>query len=179
MAGCRKGDKRDWDELINRLTPVIFATCRKLHLSREDSFDVFGKTALLLLENMSALRNEEKVFGYVATIAYREAIAIKSRNRWTVSVIGENTGYKAERASGTAAAVDMERAQDYEVMARAMAVLPSRCRNLLQLLFFDEGEFSYKEISEKLGIPISSIGPTRMRCLNRLRKTMKRLGYKE
>jgi RNA polymerase sigma factor (sigma-70 family) len=179
MAGCREGNKRDWEELIGRLTPVIFAACRKLHLSREESFDVFGKTSLLLLENMNGLRDEEKIFGYVSTIAYREAMAIKVRSRLVVQEQSLTPAETSATSPVDTAPTDIARAQDYEVMARAMAVLPARCRKLLQVLFFDEEELSYKEISEKLGIPIASIGPTRMRCLNKLRTIMRRQGYKE
>ena len=81
IAGCREGNKQDWAELIDRVSPAVFSACYRFRLSREESYDVFGKVSLLLLENLNNLRDDEKVFGYVSTVAYHEATAIKTRSK--------------------------------------------------------------------------------------------------
>jgi DNA-directed RNA polymerase specialized sigma24 family protein len=56
--------------------------------------------------------------------------------------------------------------------------LPTRCRSLIEMLYFDARNLSYEEIAEHIGMPVASIGPTRARCLERLRKIVRRRGLK-
>jgi DNA-directed RNA polymerase specialized sigma24 family protein len=55
-----------------------------------------------------------------------------------------------------------------------VAELPERCENLIRLLYFDTTEPTYADVSQRLGIPVASIGPTRARCLEKLRKIFER-----
>lgn len=179
IAGCRKGDRHDWAELIDRLAPVIFSACYRIRLSREESYDVFGKVSLLLLENLDKVRHDERIYGYVSTIAHHEAKAMKSRSRrldlklrhWdAISNAGAGQDFYKSR---------LESEEELDMMSRAFEALSHKCRELLRLLFFETADVSYRDISRQLGIPISSIGPTRGRCLEKLRQNMIKEGYEE
>ena len=67
--------------------------------------------------------------------------------------------------------------QRQEALTQGMATLGDRCRELITLIFLDQREPSYDDISEKLGIPKGSIGPTRNRCLQQLRIILEGLGF--
>ncbi|MEE9442182.1 MAG: sigma-70 family RNA polymerase sigma factor [candidate division Zixibacteria bacterium] len=179
VDGCRRGNKNDWSELIDRLTPIIFSACHKFGLSREESFDVFGKISLMLLENLGAIRDERQIYGYVLTASSREAGALKARDRKLrekIKQIGLNRYFFNPCDSNLPKLIQKD---DLTILVRAFSALSKKCRTLLNLLFFDTDNASYKNIAKKLGMPVSSIGPTRGRCLGKLRLKMKEFGYEE
>lgn len=176
VTGCRKGDKRDWAELIDRISPAIFSVCYRFRLAREESFDVFGKVSLLVLENLDRLRDESRIFGYVSTIAYHEAAAMKSRTKSIVEAEREHAQHRSNLDWGSMAQEMIELDQELKNLSDAFYELPSRCQELLRLLFFESESISYRDISRRMKIPVSSIGPTRMRCLKKLREIMKQRG---
>lgn len=179
VTGCRKGDKRDWAELIDRISPAIFSVCYRFRLAREESFDVFGKVSLLVLENLDGLREESKIFGYVSTIAYHEAAAVKSRSKLLTEAEREHAEHQSNLDWNLAAQEMIELDQELKTLSEAFYELPPRCQELLRLLFFESDSISYRDIARRMKIPVSSIGPTRMRCLRKLRKIMKDKGERD
>ena len=67
-------------------------------------------------------------------------------------------------------------AADAHMVRSALSKLPDRCRGLLTMLFLEEG-LSYNEISEKSGVPVGAIGPTRARCLEKLKNILGQEGF--
>lgn len=176
VTGCRKGNKNDWAELIDRISPAIFSVCYRFRLAREESFDVFGKVSLLVLENLDRLRDESRIFGYVSTIAYHEASAVKSRTKLIVEAEREHAQHQSSLDWGSMAQEMIELDQELKTLSDAFYELPARCQEILRLLFFESESISYRDISKRMKIPVSSIGPTRMRCLKKLREIMKQKG---
>jgi RNA polymerase sigma factor (sigma-70 family) len=178
VAGCKEGRGQDWTELIERLSPVIFSICYRFRLSREESYDVFGKVSLTVLENLHSVRDEGRIFGYVSAITRHEASAVitKSRLNWESlrEFYAHNESWQEESTGGG------ERTdEELQIMARAYSTLSSKCQQLLRLLFLEPEGVSYRDISRKMNIPISSIGPTRARCLEKLRHNMLKEGYEK
>lgn len=178
VQGCREGDARDWSELIDRITPLIFSICYRFRLSQEESYDVFGKVSLILLENLHNLRDDERVFGYTSTVAYHEASAIKARNKTSFESLSSNIE-GAKSGFYDSAPIDLDRDRDLAILARAFRALSLKCRELVRLLFLDTPELSYRDIAAKMKMPISSIGPTRSRCLEKLRRNLLKEGYEK
>lgn len=177
VDGCRRGSKSDWAELIERLTPVIFAVCYRFHLTREESFDLFGKVSLKILEKIDTIVEPAGIFRYVSTTAYREATSIKNRARLFQ---GNSDGQFFGAVDNSILPPEaMELEGDLDIMSRSFARLSKECRDLLQLLFLEPGSPSYRDISQRTGLPVSSIGPVRGRCLDRLRKFMIKEGYED
>jgi len=179
IAGCRKGNRHDWAELIDRLAPVIFSACYRLRLSREESYDVFGKVSLLLLENLDKVRHDERIFGYVSTIAFHEATALKNRSRRLDLRLRDWGVFSDAEKVADFSKPRLEVEEELTMMSRAFDALSNKCRELLRMLFFATSDVSYRDISRQLGIPISSIGPTRGRCLEKLRQNMIKEGYEK
>jgi RNA polymerase sigma factor (sigma-70 family) len=179
IAGCRDGNKHDWSELIERLSPAIFSACYRFRLSREESYDVFGKVSLSLLENLTNLREEKRIFGYVATIAHHEAAALRARNRMFRKKADELVSELHHEDGFQSMILPIEKDQDLEIMQKAFSGISDKCQKLLRMLFLDTDNISYRDISRELGIPVASIGPTRGRCLQRLRAQMIKEGFEE
>jgi RNA polymerase sigma factor (sigma-70 family) len=68
--------------------------------------------------------------------------------------------------------------QEQQNVREAVEKLPERCRDLLELLYFSAKNPSYEQISETMKMPVASIGPTRARCLEKLRTVLRRRGIK-
>ena len=172
VTRCKKGDKEAWSTLIELVAPLVFSICRKMRLSREESFDVFGQVCYLLLKNISSLRSADKLLSYVGTMTRREVYALhrKSRIFEYLDNIAEGRLTVSEDITPEKMYELTERA---EKLMSAMVELPERDYRLLKLLFFDQPEPDYEEASRVLGIPVASIGPTRARSLAKLHGILK------
>ena len=71
----------------------------------------------------------------------------------------------------------IEQTEQQFLVERGLDQLDDRCRCLLTLLFFDDPAPSYDEIGDQLGMSTGSIGPTRGRCLEKLRQILGRMGF--
>lgn len=126
-----------------------------------------SSTWLRAVEHIGRLRDPERFGAWIGTTARRECLRVLQGRKRVVPTCDE------VRNPLFAAHVDEEEialaAERREAVRQALTVLPDKQRTLLRLLH-SEREPSYDTISEKLGMPIGSIGPTRGRALERLRK---------
>lgn len=173
---CRKGDKKAWTKLMEMVSPVVFSVCRSMKLSRDESFDVFGQAAYLLLTNLDRLRSPEKLLSYIATTTRREIYALNRRSRFFEYLSDFSIDGRIGR-SDKAPDQLYEQSKRTELLMKAIPLLPPRDYELIRSLFLDSSEPSYREISKKLGMPVSSIGPTRARSLAKLKKILKKKGF--
>jgi RNA polymerase sigma factor (sigma-70 family) len=169
VARARDGDKRAWDAIVERYAPLIWSICRRYRLDRADTDDVGQSVWLRLVDQLGQLREPEALPGWLATTTRRECgrLLTGSRRR-------EALGFALDPADipdGDQAAAEEEvlAAERHAALRDAFAALPLRCQELLGLLITDP-PVPYAEISAKLGIPVGSIGPSRARCLDRLRQ---------
>ena len=173
---CRQGDKKAWARLVDIISPIIFSICRKMKLSREESFDIFGQVCYLLLENIDKIKTSEKIVSYVATMTRREVYALYRKSRvyeyFDNRTLENITGKQADETLNPDKLYEMTRRE--EELMKALLLLPEREYKLLRMLFLDRSEPSYRETAEKLGIPVSSIGPTRARGLEKLYRILKK-----
>ena len=170
---CRAGDKEAWAVLVDVITPVIFSICRRMRLSREESFDIFGQVCYLLLKNLENIKSAEKVVGYVATMTRREIYAYHRKHRLYESLENQVHDFPAE-ADRSDPDKMLEKTRRSEKLIKALLSLPERDFELIRMLFLEKDTPSYKETSRRLGIPEASIGPTRARSLKKLYRILKR-----
>jgi len=168
-ASAARGDEKSWAHLCSRFGNMIKAIARSCRLSEADVGEVFQTTWLRLVENIDRIEQPERVGAWLATTARRESLRLV-RGRARISFDGESFELLADPdvSSPDARLLTEERAT---AMRAAYARLPLRCQRLLGLLSADDSP-SYKDISELLDMPIGSIGPTRGRCLEHLRRIL-------
>jgi RNA polymerase sigma factor (sigma-70 family) len=170
---CLAEDQKAWEVLTVRLTPLIFGICRTMRLSRDETRDVHGEVSYLLVKNLRNLRSPKKLLSYVARITKNEALKIIRKPK--LKEASESTLIEDLPGAWNQPPDELyDGVRRTEAVAKAMAMLPERCFELIWALFFDADEPSYKEISKRLGIPVQSIGPTRKRCLEKMKKIIKR-----
>ncbi len=176
VTRCYQGDKEAWTKLMEMVSPVIFSICRSMNLSREESFDIFGQVSYLLLRNLKNLRSPEKLLSYITTMTRREVYSLTRRAKLFERLT--DLGYHLRNESSEPQPDEAyEKSRQEELLMEAILLLPRRDYELIKSLFLDTSEPSYEEISKKLGIPVSSIGPTRARSLAKLKRILKRKGF--
>ncbi|GAA3397447.1 hypothetical protein GCM10020369_77670 [Cryptosporangium minutisporangium] len=169
VSAAAGGDRSAWDALVDAYGGLIWTVARNHRLSSGDAGDVSQTTWLRLVENIDRLSDPSRVGAWLATTARRECLRLLGRAKRTV-LSGEELDPATDRlrlATPEADAALLAAEQEAE-MRSAFGRLTPRCRELLQLLLLDPAP-SYDEISAALDIPIGSIGPTRGRCLEKLR----------
>ena len=168
VAAATDGDQEAWTELVDRFSPLLVGVIRQYRLSPSQVDDVSQTVWLRLVEHLGDLRQPAALPGWIVTTARRESLRTSASER-RLSPFGPQ-GVDQAVADGTEPDVELLRAERHQALLAALAELPARQRNLLILLAADP-PLSYAEISERSGIPIGSIGPTRSRALDRLRRT--------
>ncbi|MCW2610153.1 MAG: hypothetical protein QOC93_2562 [Actinomycetota bacterium] len=166
VARARAGEQTAWDALIDRYGPTVLAVCRRYRMSEADAADVRQTVWLTLLEKLPQLREPEALPGWLVTTTRRECLRVLQLGRRGISLSDRDVPDLSEDAD-----VDREllRAERHAALRAAFAELPSRCRQLLRMVM-SSPPMPYEEISRTLGIPVGSIGPTRARCLSKLRE---------
>jgi RNA polymerase sigma factor (sigma-70 family) len=161
-----------WGELMDCITPLVLSICQKNRLSREESCDIFGQVSYKLLENLKKVHSAEKLLKYVRTMTINEIINIfrKSKRDIRATTHVYETLYNLKPMTPEEI---YEYSRRVEVLLDALARLPEREYRLLRALFLEPKELSYKEIAERLDMPVSSIGPTRARGLAKLYDILK------
>ena len=162
------GDPTAWEEIVERYAPLVWSICARFQLSTHDREDVGQKVWLLLVEQLGKLREPAALPGRIATATHRECLRVvtaarKSERRRTLDDA-------LQFVDNTIIDEEILMAELNAALRAAFAELPPKCRRLLAMLTSDP-PCSYAEISEKLQIPMGSIGPQRARCLERLRKS--------
>ena len=168
VARSARGDAQAWDELVDRFAPLVWGIARSHRLCDADAEDVFQATWLLLLEHIDRLTQPGRVAGWLATTTRREALRVIERNARTLPIDEERVVLTAGGDGAPALVLTCERDA---AIRRAFATLPARDQTLLTLLTAEPHQ-SYEQIAEALAMPIGSIGPTRSRCLERLRRAL-------
>jgi len=176
LRAASEGDQEAWNAITDRFTSLLWSVARSYRLGSDDAEDVVQNTWLRLLENLTRIDNPEALPGWLATTARREALGILRRRGRTVLTRDEDLGVDlADPASTDLDSALLEDERDVELWA-SFAKLPERCQQLLRVLMACDRPV-YAEVSAAFDMPIGSIGPTRMRCLERLRKLVAESGY--
>ena len=157
-------DQAAWREIVDRYKGVAWKVLYGYNLSEDDRQDAFASTFFRLFERLGTVRDVEKLPGWIATTARNEANTLY-RKRARLEPMAEMPVRAVDVAEHS------EGLEDHELrsaMRRAFSRLPAEMQTLLRLLCADP-PIAYAEISRVLNLPHGSIGPTRLRCLQRLR----------
>jgi len=161
------GDTWAWEQLIEKFGRLIWSITTEFKLFESDAADVYQTTWMRLIEHIDRLDHPDRVGSWLAATARNECLRCLASHKRVVLALEDAAfdGPAAHEPEVDEALLAHERAQ---IVREAMAHLPQRWQRLLELLMSDPPA-SYAEISDELGLPIGSIGPTRGRCLARLR----------
>jgi RNA polymerase sigma factor (sigma-70 family) len=165
------GDEAAWGAVVDRFSGLVWSTARSYRLSNADAADVVQLTWLRLVEHLDRINDPERLGAWLATTARRESIRVL-RLAGRQQLTDEIDQFEEPAADG----IDLRllTTERDSALWRAFSTLSERCQALLRMLVAAT-EPSYEEVSAALGMPIGAIGPTRMRCLTRLRGNLELL----
>ncbi|MEO8133163.1 MAG: sigma-70 family RNA polymerase sigma factor, partial [Betaproteobacteria bacterium] len=169
------GEGAAWEALVHRYQRLVYAIVRRTGLDEHAAADVFQTVFERLVIHLPRISEPQRLQAWIVTTAKREVLLALRRGRRNVSLTtGEENGEEtAEFDIADDARLPDEVLSDLQQTAgvrRALDRLDQRCRDLLRMLFRDDDDkVPYDEIAQRLGMPAGSIGPTRTRCLGKLR----------
>jgi RNA polymerase sigma factor (sigma-70 family) len=163
-----QGDRRAWERLVDQYSRLLWAMTRDFKLAESDAADVVQATWLRLLEHIDRIEYPERIGSWLATTARHECLRQLAAGKRAIPVQDDDVAFSAAVANEPDVDERLLADERARAVREAMSTLPSRSQRLLELLMADP-PVSYTEISDQLGLPIGSIGPTRGRCLERLR----------
>jgi RNA polymerase sigma factor (sigma-70 family) len=172
VRAAADGDQASWDRLVERYTALVWSVVRAHRLSGADAADAVQTTWLRAVEHLDRLRDPDSVGAWLATTARHESLrAIRLASRQ----VPTDFELMAEPSDDAPVSTHLLEHERDRVLWAALSRLGERCRVLLRMLVA-EPPVSYEAIGAALDMPIGSIGPTRGRCLERLRELAEAAG---
>ena len=171
VTACLAGDEQAWVTLLERYNRLIYTIPLRFGFTKGMADEIHQETCLIMLEKMDTLRDRAQLRSWIITVARRACI-----KRWRGKSIEEVDLAAAEQIGHHSNVEEnLGRLEEQFLIQEAFAQLSERCQQLLQNLFLTDPPLTYEEIAEQLGISLGSIGPTRSRCLGKLRREVERL----
>ena len=171
---CRQGSAGAWHQVLNRYERLVFSIPLRYGLSRDDAADVAQTTFTILIQNMDNLADDSRLGAWLATVARRHTWRFMKRNhRETASEHLEDT--RLIQSAALLGQHDADSIEHWELsdwLDAGLSQISERCRKLLLALYFQPEQSSYAEVAEQMGMPLGSVGPTRARCLKRLKQVL-------
>jgi RNA polymerase sigma factor (sigma-70 family) len=173
VTRAARGDRQAWERLVEAYENLVWAIARRHKLSDNDASDVCQTVWLRLVEHIDRLSEPERVGAWLTTTTKRECLRVEAQSRRTLPVADHNGKRWCDDEEVDS---DLLREETSREVRHALGRLPERYRRLLDLMMA-EPPLSYKEIAAALRIPVGSIGPTRGRCLEKLKDLLHETGY--
>lgn len=177
---CRAGEQAAWGLVVRRFQRLVYTVPRRAGLSEADAADVFQLCFSRLFQHLKRLDDPSRVRAWLVTTAKRETLRLLEQHRRVAPL-------PADPGLGNDSEVDpldafpdpsplpeaqLAELQEQDRVRRAVERLDARSRDFVELLFLRDPTPSYTEIAARLGIAEGSIGPTRARCLAKLRSLL-------
>ncbi len=176
IAECLEGNEKAWQALVSRYKRLVYSIPIKWGLAPEDAVDIFQAVWLDCFRQLASLRNVDRLQPWLTRVAVRKC------HRFTTSKRERGEDAIGDEAMEGASGIEDPRSffselDREQLLRRALDKLTPRCRQVIQALFFEDPRPSYEAVASRLGLSENSIGFTRERCLNSLKKLLNELGY--
>lgn len=174
-AHCLDGDAAAWEVLVRRYQRLVYAIALRAGLDAHAAADVFQTVFARLVQHLARIAQPARLQAWIVTTAKREALLLRRRSERQVSMTVADAADGAEWDLADEALLPDEALAELQELVRvrqALEALDERCRRLLHALFGDEPEPVYDQVALRLAMPRGSIGPTRARCLAKLRRSV-------
>jgi RNA polymerase sigma factor (sigma-70 family) len=169
VTRARGGDQQAWDRLVERFAPLIWSICSKYRLGRADADDVAQSVWMSLVDHLDKVRDPAALPGWLATATRRECGRVARARHAPDAVTYEFDTETIPDERVRTVEEELLAAERHAALREAFAGLPLQGQRLIGMLLASQPA-SYAEISAALGIPVGSIGPTRGRYLDRIRR---------
>lgn len=170
VTSAAAGTQDAWDELVERFSPLLVSVLLRSGMTGAELQDVAQTVWLRLIEHLGSIRDPRALPGWLVTTARREAIRVSRAARRVQPRDPSDESWAAVPTPEVDPGMALERSEREAALLEGFAMLNARQRQVLLLLAQDP-PVPYSQISRRTGVPVGSIGPTRARALDRLRRT--------
>lgn len=174
---CLAGSEQAWSALIDKYKALIYSIPRRYGASPEDAADIFQSVCLELFSELHRLRQTAALRSWLITITAHQAFHWSRKHRRQADREPARVDDEGLAIASPMAADEIERVEREQMLREATASLSPRCQEMIRLLFYAEPPLPYRELAKQLGLATGSIGFIRGRCLQRLQKTLQRMGF--
>jgi RNA polymerase sigma factor (sigma-70 family) len=186
LALCRAGRQAAWSTLVRRYQRLIYTVPRRAGLDEAAAADVFQTCFARLFEHLDRIDDASRIRAWLVTTARRETLRWLESQRRIVDLApaggdaadgGDDAPDPLDQIAADQPLTEqwLEDVQQHDRLRRAVELLDPRARQFVELVFLQDEPPSYQEIAQALGIAEGSIGPTRARCLAKLRTILARM----
>jgi RNA polymerase sigma factor (sigma-70 family) len=177
LAACLSGEQTAWDALVDRYSALIYSIPFKYGFDDADAADIFQSVCVTLVEKLATIRAPRGLAAWIITTTSRQCIAFaRSRGREQARSMPDGSAGIEPTDPDLLPEDELLALERQHVVRTAVNQLPENCRQLVEALFSD-AHTSYEQAARHLAIPTNSLGPTRTRCLERLRRLLAAAGY--
>jgi RNA polymerase sigma factor (sigma-70 family) len=175
VAECLRGSEQAWSALIDKYKRLIYSIPIKYGATRTDAADIFQSICLELFSGLRNLRKTESLKAWIIAITSRRCLHWKRQRRLETNLIGVEE--EGPDASTLPAPELLEEVDKEQCLREAIAQLPPRCREMIQLLFYEQPPLPYADVARRLGLATGPIVFIRGRCLERLQENLRQAGF--
>jgi RNA polymerase sigma factor (sigma-70 family) len=172
---CLAGNEDAWSLLIDKYKALIYSMPVKYGLPPHEAADVFQSTCMELLIRLRELREPKALPKWLMQVAHHQCYRVKRQAQRLVSRDAEPD--LPEPETPAIAETLVQQTQEEQMLREAMGTLTPQCRRLVELLFFETPARPYAQVAAELGLALGSIGFTRQKCIERLRRNLDELGF--
>jgi RNA polymerase sigma factor (sigma-70 family) len=170
---CCKGNERAWSALIDKYKNLIFSIPIKFGLTRDDAADIFQAVCLDLLSSLPQLREPAALPKWIMQTTYHKCLRRKEHQ---LKFSQDSINFDETASTAELPEEMLHQLQREQSLRDGISSLPNRCRQMIQLLFFEDPPRPYNEVARTLGLSTGSIGFIRGRCIKRLRAELEKRG---
>lgn len=173
VLACARGDAGAWDVLVDRYKRLIFTIARRSGLDEDQATDVFQRVFTILLERIDTIEQPAQIGAWFIATSRRESWRMRRRERVGPTARGSPDEYAAHLLDQDPLPDEqVQIIEDQHRVRKALGSLDERCQRLLTLLFLTRNPPTYAEIATLMEMREGAIGPTRARCLEKLRRLL-------
>jgi RNA polymerase sigma factor (sigma-70 family) len=172
---CLAGREEAWSALIEKYKALIYSIPVKYGLPPHEAAEVFQGTCVELLTRLPELRKPRALPKWLMQVAHHQCYRWKRQQQRVVSRDADET--LPEPTTPAMAESLVQQTQEEQMLREAMEKLTPQCRRLVELLFLETPPRPYTEVASELGLAPGSIGFTRQKCIERLRRHLDELGF--
>ncbi|HKV25767.1 MAG TPA: sigma-70 family RNA polymerase sigma factor [Candidatus Acidoferrum sp.] len=173
---CLAGNEEAWSHLIEKYKALIYSIPVKYRLPSQEAAEVFQATCVELLNRLPELREARALPKWLMQVAHHHCYRWKHQQQHLVSRDDEDSKLSDPETPAIAESL-IEQTQEEQMLRDAVSALSQQCRRLVELLFYETPARPYSEVAAELGLAVGSIGFTRQKCMDRLRKHLTDLGF--
>lgn len=168
FAAYQAGDRQRLSELVDLVTPLLWHTVRAQRVGHDQAEDVVQTTWLRLVHHADSIHDPRAVLAWLIVTAKRESWRVVKDARRAQPLPDADGADDVPDTSMDGPESAALASVEGRVLWRHIASLSERCKSLLRVVAFSDRP-DYAAVAQALGMPVGSIGPTRGRCLAKLR----------